>query len=179
MWLEISPPFVFRTFSSLEISRRVNKLVRCPEWNIVIYETFESKDANFELSQRWSLKDAGRILYPANRQTGRQTLFIRESHRDYSRKETSFLVLEYFWKDLWRSLSRIRFAYDHLSLTHQHFMKHHCNLQTLQRLLTQLFFFSCRNNVNRFHYTQFLLLIISRLFGRAKPARIAKFRRHL
>lgn len=165
----------FCTFSLLEISRRVNKLVRCLEWNIVIYETFESKDANFELSQRRNLKDAGRILYPVNRQTGRQTLFIRESHRDYGDgKETSFLVLEYFWKDPWRSFSG---AYDHLSLTHQHFIKHHCNLQILQRLLTRLFF-SCRNNVNHFHYTQFLL-IVSRLFGRAKPARIAKFRRHL
>lgn len=52
----------------------------------------------------------------------------------------------------------------------------YCNLRTLQVLSTQLFSFSYRNNVNHnIHYTQFLL---DRLFGRAKPARIAKFRRH-
>lgn len=48
------------------------------------------------ISCRRSLRDTAWLYILASRQTGRQTLFIRESRRDYSDgKETSFLIAEY------------------------------------------------------------------------------------
>lgn len=79
---------------SPEISRNVSKLVVLERNEILLYAKLEDVSRVISTAK---LKGHDGALYPlASRQTGRQTLFTRESRRDYGDgKETSFLVAEY------------------------------------------------------------------------------------
>lgn len=72
-------------------------------YKILLYAEVKGKD-EFRVISTAKFKGHRRGFYIlASRQTGKQTLFIRELRRDYGGKETSFLVAEYFWQ--WKESS--------------------------------------------------------------------------